>query len=146
MIAAQFILDALLYFISSAVYINVFIIVSGYWNLWTHCRIMWQTRTFRTVCIEPQEILHYWWGTLPWSEGGSVTCLVRWSNSQGPYSFTSQLTPLNTYEYGVSLFLMGIESLDCFLQHDGALSHTCPRAWVHMHAFFGKDHVMSKGL
>jgi len=40
---------------------------------------------------------------------------------------------------------MGFESLDCFSQHDGALSRTYSRAWAHMHTYFGEDHMMSKG-
>lgn len=107
MSAAWFIYDALLYFIILAVYMSVFINVNGYWNLWTHHKITWQTRTFRTVYIEPQETLRYWWGTHPWPEGGSFMCLVRWSNSQGPFSSTSQLTLLNTHEYGVSFISDG---------------------------------------
>lgn len=91
--AAWFILDALLYFISLAIYISVFIDVNGYWNLWPrnlwiHHRIMRQMSSCRTACIEPQKTVHCWWGTCPWPEGGSFMCLVRWSNSQGPFSFT----------------------------------------------------------
>jgi hypothetical protein len=94
------------------IYISVFINVNGYKNLWprnllTHCRITRYTRTFRTVCIELQKTLHCWWGTRPCSEGGSLMCLVGWSNSQVPFSCTAQLTPLNTHEYGVSFIYDG---------------------------------------
>lgn len=61
------------------------------------------------------------------------------------FFFTSQLTPLPMNMEWV-LFLMGIESLDCFFQHEGALFHMYSRAWAHMHAYFGEDHMMSKDL
>jgi hypothetical protein len=93
MSTAWFILDALLYFISLAIYISVFIDMKGYWNLWPrnlwiHHRITQQMSSCRTACIEPQKTVHCWWGTHPWPEKslGTHAYILRWRSydEQGP--------------------------------------------------------------